>query len=66
MSANVTEEERKRLTPESGFNLCGIDFFEPFGQRLYLIDHFEKYQDALGAKKERDNQDDYLILYPGA
>ena len=66
MSTDVTEEEKKTLTPESGFDLCGIDYFEPLGKRLYFIEHYDKYQDALHAKKERDRPDEYLILYKGA
>ena len=66
MSSEISEKEKKALTPESGFNLVGIDPFSSFGNRLYLIEHFEKYQDALNAKKERDNPDEYLILYYGA
>ena len=66
MSSDITEEERKSLTPESGFDLCGIDYFESLGKRLYFIGHFEKYQDALKAKKERDRPDEYVILYKGA
>lgn len=66
MNPDVTEEEEKALTPESGFDLCGIDYFESFGRRLYFIEHYEKYQDALKAKKERDRPDEYLILYKGA
>ena len=53
MSENITEEERIKLTPGSGFNLVGIDYFESIGSRLYLVEHFEMYQDALKAKKER-------------
>ncbi|HJU14620.1 MAG TPA: hypothetical protein VJ792_09220 [Candidatus Nitrosotalea sp.] len=66
MSEDVTNEEKRALTPDSGFNLCGIDYFEPFGRRLYLIDHFERYQDALKAKKEKDKPEEYVILYQGA
>lgn len=66
MSADVTEEEKKALTPNSGFNLCGIDYFESPGRRLYLIEHYERYQDALKAKKERENSNEYLILYKGS
>lgn len=66
MSSDVTEGERVALTPESGFNLCGIDYFEPLGKRLYLIEHFDQYQDALKAKKDRENPNEYLILYKGA
>ncbi|MGI0047254.1 MAG: hypothetical protein ACREBB_08710 [Nitrosotalea sp.] len=66
MSADVTEDEKRTLTPESGFNLCGIDYFESFGMRLYLIEHYERYQDALKAKNERENPNEYLILYNGS
>ena len=66
MSSDITEEEKKVLTPESGFDLCGIDYFESLGKRLYFIEHFEKYQDALKAKKDRERSDEYLILYKGA
>ncbi len=66
MSSDATEEEKKALTPESGFDLCGIDYFESLGKRLYFIEHYEKYQDALNAKKERERPDEYLILYKGA
>ena len=66
MISEILEKEKQALTPESGFNLVGIDPFGSAGNMLYLIEHFEKYQDALKAKKERDNPDEYLILYPGA
>ena len=66
MSSEITEQEKLVLTPESGFNLVGIDPFEVSGKKLYLIQHFDMYQDALKAKKERKNPDEYLILYKGA
>ena len=66
MSADVTEDEKMTLTPEFGFDLCGIDYFESLGRRLYFIAHYDRYQDALDAKKERDRPDEYLILYKGA
>lgn len=63
---DILEKEKQALTPESGFNLVGIDPFESIGNKLYLIEHFERYQDALKAKNQRDNPDEYLILYTGA
>ena len=63
--SQVTEEEKKRLTPESGFNLVAIDYFESVGSRLYLVEHFDMYKDALDAKKDRKISDDYFILYKG-
>lgn len=62
----ISKQERLALTPESGFNLVGIDPFESEGNRLYLVDHFDMYQDALKAKKGRKNPDEYIILYDGA
>ena len=66
MSKSISEQERQRLTPDSGFNLVAIDYFESQGDKLYLVEHFEMYQDALNAKNKRDKSDEYLILYKGA
>jgi hypothetical protein len=63
MTYDIDAKEKAQLTPESGFNLVGIDPFETRGNQLYLVEHFERYQDALSAKKSRKNPDDYLILY---
>ena len=60
------EKEKKDLTPDNGFNLVGIDYFgNPDGQ-LYLIEHFDMYQNALDAKKDRKNPEEYFILYKGS
>ena len=60
------EKSKREFTPDNGFNLVGVDYFEePHGQ-LYLIDHFEMYQDALDAKKSRKNPEEYFILYKGS
>jgi len=63
MTDNISEQEKKELTPEKGFNLVGIDFFEVPGNQLYLVEHFEIYQDILRAKKDRKHSDDFFILY---
>jgi stalled ribosome rescue protein Dom34 len=60
------EKEKIRLTPEEGFDLVGIDYFADSDNQLYLVEHFDRYQDALNAKKERRNSEDYFILYKGA
>jgi len=62
----ITKDEKLASTPESGFNLVGIDPFGVQGNRLYIIEHFEFYQDALKSKNQRKNPEEYLILYPGA
>ncbi len=65
MTEDIFEKEKINLTPEAGFDLVGIDYFADSGNQLYLVRHFEMYQDALNAKKERENQDEYFILYKG-
>ncbi len=65
MTEDIFEKEKINLTPEAGFDLVGIDYFADSGNQLYLVRHFEMYQDALNAKKERKNQDEYFILYKG-
>jgi hypothetical protein len=66
MSQDITQEEKKKLTPEDGFNLVGIDYFESPGSRLYLVEHFDMYQKALDAKKDKKISENYFILYKGA
>ena len=66
MTKDIFEKEKIRLTPEEGFDLVGIDYFEDSDNQLYLVEHFEMYQDALNAKKERKNSEEYFILYKGA
>ena len=36
MSNNIFEKEKKELTPETGFNLVGVDYFADNGSQLYL------------------------------
>ncbi len=66
MDEDIFEKEKNKLTPEIGFDLVGLDNFTDSENQLYLVEHFEMYQDALNAKKERKNQDEYFILYRGA
>ena len=66
MSEDIFEKEKKKLTPENGFDLIGIDYFSDSENQLYLIEHFDMYQDALNAKKDRKNPEEYFVLYKGA
>ncbi len=66
MTEDTFEKEKIKLTPETGFDLVGLDYFADSENQLYLVEHFEMYQDALNAKKERKNQDEYFILYKGS
>jgi len=65
LTEDIFEKEKTNLTPEVGFDLVGIDYFADSGNQLYLVRHFEMYQDALNAKKERKNQEEFFILYKG-
>ena len=66
MSDNRFEKEKEDLTPDHGFNLVGIDYLENPDGQLYLIEHFDMYQDALDAKKNRKNPKEYYVLYKGS
>ncbi len=66
MTDELFEKEKKEFTPENGFNLIGIDYFENSDGQLYLIEHFDLYQEALEAKKNRKNPEEYYILYKGS
>ncbi len=65
MTKDLFENEKIRLTPEMGFNLVGIDYFSSPGDQLYLIKHFEMYQDALQERENKKNPEEYFILYKG-
>ena len=65
MSSDKFQKEKIQMTPEEGFDLVGIDYFSDSEGQLYFIEHFEKYQDALNAKKDRKNPEEYFILYKG-
>ena len=66
LTDNGLEKEKTSMTPDKGFNLVGIDYLTDSAGQLYLIEHFERYQDALNAKKSKKNPDEYMILYKGA
>ena len=66
MTEDTFQKEKINMTPEVGFDLVGIDYFVEPGNQLYLVEHFEMYQDALNAKKERKNPSEYFILYKGS
>ena len=65
MTKDIFEKEKTNLTPETGFDLVGIDYFADTGNQLYLIEHFEIYQDALIAKKREEIQMNILFYTKG-
>ena len=66
MPSDELEKEKMSLTPDNGFNLVGIDYFENPNGQLYLIEHFDMYQEALDSKKNKKNPEECIILYKGA
>lgn len=56
--------DREEHTPEDGFDLVGIDDFEPLGEQLYTIKHFDDLEEAKAALKKwkESNTDDAVIL----
>ena len=66
MTIDKFHDEKIKMTPDAGFDLVGIDYFTDTGEQLYLIEHFEMYQDALNAKKDRIRPNECFILYKGA
>jgi hypothetical protein len=65
LTENIFEKEKIKLTPQTGFNLVGIDYFADSGNQLYVVEYFDMYQDALNAKKNRKNPEEYFVLYKG-
>jgi hypothetical protein len=65
LAEDIFEKEKMKLTPEKGFDLVGIDYFSDSESQLYLIEHFDMYQDALNAKKDREKPEEYFVLYKG-
>ncbi|KAF6246154.1 hypothetical protein C6990_10530 [Nitrosopumilus sp. b3] len=65
MTDDKFKNEKVKLTPKTGFNLVAIDYFADSGEQLYLVEHFDMYQDALNAKKDRKNPEEYFVLYMG-
>jgi hypothetical protein len=64
MSVNEILTEMDQFTPEQGWNLVGLDDFEPFGEKLYLIGHFETREEAEAVKATREaSQTDPNSIY---
>jgi hypothetical protein len=56
---------RAQFIPESGYNLVGLDDFEPPGEELYPIAHFATRAEAEQARARRleKNPDEKLYIY---
>lgn len=57
-------ERKAALTPESGFNIVGIDTFgDPDDQGPFLVNHFEKREDAEKEKAAQEKADPDTVFY---
>lgn len=45
--------EKAEFVPDKGFNLVGLDDFQPTGEKLYLIGHFTSKSAAHTAMTKR-------------
>lgn len=59
------EAERRALTPETGFNVVGVDRFELPGEAAYLVSHHDTRAEAEAVAKrmKRENPDDDFHIY---
>jgi hypothetical protein len=65
LGSELAQKDRLAHTPEKGFNLVGIDNFEPLGEQLYLIKHFENEEEAIAALEAwKKNHTDDAVIYP--
>jgi len=44
LDEDIFEKEKIKLTPETGFDLVGLDNFTDSESQLYLVEHFEMYK----------------------
>lgn len=58
----VILDEIEKYTPEIGFNLCSIDDFEPPGEQLALLGHFDTMEEAQKAQ-EKYGKEKTVIYY---
>lgn len=70
MSIGKMLDEKAAATPETGFNLVGVDDFEAPGQKLYIIAWYETRAEAEARLAEHaareDHNGDALYVYPGS
>lgn len=55
---------KKKLIPESGFNVVGVDTYEKEpGEELYLIAHCETLDEAKALKEKYESDDSPVYIY---
>jgi len=60
-------KEVEKFTPKLGFNVCGIDEYDPPGEKLFLIKHFKTKKEAEAhvkkLKEVEEYEEDELVIY---
>lgn len=63
----MLEEMRKdkgSVTPKTGYNVVGVDDFEPPGDQLYIIGHYESREEAEAAlARWKESHEDPAYVY---
>lgn len=52
-------QDREKHTPETGYNIVGIDDFEEPGEQLYTKAHFKTWEEAVEGQRKLGG-----IIYP--
>lgn len=64
MSLKEAMDRRDALIPEKGYNLVGIDTYgDPDDQGPYIVNHYDKLEDAEKSKAAREKADPETTFY---
>jgi hypothetical protein len=56
-------DEKKEMTPKSGFNVVQVDDFATLGEQLTCIGHFDTREDAEKFTKEHTSEEMPVYVY---
>lgn len=56
-------DEKKEMTPKSGYNVVEVDDFAPLGEQLTCIEHFETKGEAEKFAKKHDSKESPVYVY---
>ena len=56
-------DEKKEMTPKSGYNIVELDDFAPLGEQLTCIEHFDSRDEAEKFAKEHTSEEMPVYVY---
>ena len=56
-------DEKKEMTPKSGYNIVELDDFAPLGEQLTCIEHFETREEAEEFVQKNNSKESPLYVY---